>query len=41
VVILSRDEALLLHTAKGKPVFRIERITRDSDSRVVEFARST
>src|SRR5262249_48622154 len=37
---LTTEEAHLLETEPGRPAFRIERTTRDSDGAVIEFASS-
>lgn len=39
-VSLSEDEAELLQVPVGQPAFLIQRITRDSEGRVVEYVRS-
>ncbi len=40
VVTLQQGEADLLETPEGEPAFQIERVTRDGDGTVVEFACS-
>src|SRR4051794_35076186 len=40
VVDLTDEEAELLETEPGRPAFRIERTTRDSEGAVIEFASS-
>ena len=40
VTDLTDEEARLLETEAGRPAFRIERTTRDSDGAVIEFASS-
>ena len=40
-VLVTSDEAALLHQRRGEPALRVERITFDQDDVAVEFCRST